>query len=236
MAVTTHSFKYKPTTAPSGTEDRVLACSHTTDDCHCVINSSGQIGYYVSGVFTQIGTATVSLNEQYAFIIEHDDTGNGCIYLNGQKIGCATNFPISAINQIGNFKTELKPETGRKPKVGLKPRNVSNIYTRPCCGIIDEYARFNRALSASEVVDLSQLGTLSKVYTLADYKIALMADDGIIATTEKPRYKENWRSIWDADQRTSALPTAIASITVNGSYKSLATAANDAGIWTPTTN
>ena len=55
MAVTTHSFKYKPTTAPSGTEDRVLACSHTTDDCHCVINASGQIGYYVSGVFTQIG-------------------------------------------------------------------------------------------------------------------------------------------------------------------------------------
>ena len=28
----------------------------------------------------------------------------------------------------------------------------------------------------------------------------------------------------------------IASITVNGSYKSLATSANDAGIWTPTTN
>lgn len=236
MAVITHSFKYKPTTAPSGTEDRVLACSHTTDDCHCVINASGQIGYYVSGVFTQIGTATVSLNEQYAFIIEHDDSGNGCIYLNGQKIGCATNFPTTAINQIGNFKTELKPETGRKPKVGLKPRAVSNIYTRPCCGIIDEYARFNRALSASEVVDLSQSGTLSKVYTLADYKIALMADDGIIATTEKPRYKENWRSIWNADQRTSALPTAIASITVNGSYKSLATSANDAGIWTPTTN
>lgn len=236
MAVTTHSFKYKPTTAPSGTEDRVLACSHTTDDCHCVINASGQIGYYVSGVFTQMGTATVSLNEQYAFIIEHDTSGNGCIYLNGQKIGCATNFPTTAINQIGNFKTELKPETGRKPKVGLKPRAVSNIYTRPCCGVIDEYARFNRALSASEVVDLSQSGTLSKVYTLADYKIALMADDGIIATTEKPRYKENWRSIWDADQRTSALPTAIASITVNGSYKSLAIAANDAGIWTPTTN
>lgn len=236
MAVTTHSFKYKPTTAPSGTEDRVLACSHTTDDCHCVINASGQIGYYVSGVFTQIGTATVSLNEQYAFIIEHDDSGNGCIYLNGQKIGCATNFPTTAINQIGNFKTELKPETGRKPKVGLKPRAVSNIYARPCCGVIDEYARFNRALSASEVVDLSQSGTLSKVYTLADYKIAIMADDGIIATTEKPRYKENWRSIWNADQRTSALPTAIASITVNGSYKSLATAANDAGIWTPTTN
>ena len=236
MAVTTHSFKYKPTTAPSGTEDRVLACSHTTDDCHCVINASGQIGYYVSGVFTQIGTAIVSLNEQYAFIIEHDTSGNGCIYLNGQKIGCATNFPTTAINQIGNFKTELKPETGRKPKVGLKPRAVSNIYTRPCCGVIDEYARFNRALSASEVVDLSQSGTLSKVYTLADYKIALMADDGIIATTEKPRYKENWRSIWNADQRTSALPTAIALITVNGSYKSLATAANDAGIWTPTTN
>lgn len=236
MEITTHSFKYKPTTAPSGTEDRVLACSHTTDDCHCVINASGQIGYYVAGVFTQIGTATVSLNEQYAFIIEHDDSGNGCIYLNGQKIGCATNFPTTAINQIGNFKTELKPETGRKPKVGLKPRAVSNIYTRPCCGIIDEYSRFNRALSASEVVDLSQSGTLSKVYTLADYKIALMADDGVIATTEKPRYKENWRSIWDADQRTSALPTAIASITVNGSYKSLATVANDAGIWTPTTN
>ena len=102
----------------------------------------------------KLGTATVSLNEQYAFIIEHDTSGNGCIYLNGQKIGCATNFPTTAINQIGNFKTELKPETGRKPKVGLKPRAVSNIYARPCCGVIDEYARFNRALSASEVVDL----------------------------------------------------------------------------------
>lgn len=237
MAVKTYSFRYRPTTAPSGTEDRVLACSHTTDACHCVINSSGQIGYYVSGSFTQLGTKTQSIDSiWHSYIVEKDDLGNGCIYVDGQKIGCATNFPIDNVNQIGNFKTELKPEVGRKPKVGLKPRGVSNIYTRPCCGDIDEIAYFDRQLSASEIVDLAQSGSLSKVYTLADYKITAMADDNIIATTEKPRYSENWRSIWDADQRTSALPTAIGSITVNGSYKSLANAANSAGIWTPSTS
>lgn len=237
MAVKTYSFRYRPTTAPNGTEDRVLACSHTTDACHCVINSSGQIGYYVSGSFTQLGTKTQTIdNIWHSYIVEKDELGNGCIYVDGQKIGCATNFPIDNVNQIGNFKTELKPETGRKPKVGLKPRGVSNIYTRPCCGDIDEIAYFDRQLSASEIVDLAQSGSLSKVYTLADYKITAMADDNIIATTEKPRYAENWRSIWDADQRTTALPTAIGSITVNGSYKSLANAANSAGIWTPSTS
>lgn len=231
----TNSFKYKPTTTPPNSEDRVLAGDRITDTAHCVVNATGHVGYYVAGVFTQMGTDTITLNTQNSIIIKHDSNGNGMIYLNGQPLGEVTNFPVTAITQIGNYKTALKPSVGRKPKVGLKPRAEGGVFSRPCYGEVDEYCGFTRWLSESEIIDLSQSGTISKVYSLSDYYILSAADDNLITTQEKPQELDHWCSIWNQDQRTTALPTAITSITVFGSYRALATSAHGAGVWTPTT-
>jgi hypothetical protein len=117
----------------------------------------------------------------------------------------------------------------------MKPRKEGSLWTRPCLGTIDEYIRFNRELTDSEIISLATLGSASKVFTLADYYITSSADDNKITPQEKSTILSEWKSIWNADQRTTVLPIAIADIGIDGSYSALAHAADSATIWTPST-
>jgi hypothetical protein len=231
----THSLRYTPTLDPNATEDRVIAGNRFRDEAHCVITSNGEIGFYLNGLFQRLGTMNLTQDITYSIIIKHDDLGNGSIYVNGTRLGVVTSFPKSKITQIGNFRTKLVPEVGLKPRVRLKPRGDNSVFSRPCLGRIDEYICYNRGLTESEIIELSQTGVLSKVYSLADYYLDAAADDNKITPIEKPQYRESWISLWNQDQRLDPLPVDIEEITVDGEFMALAIAASDIKIWTPET-
>lgn len=87
-------------------------------------------------------------------------------------------------------------------------------------GSLDDFQVFDRALSDQEVLGLYLArGNTPKQFTLNDYRLNLIDDDGVISISEKKELLSRWKEIYNAENVSSALPTS--NITATGEYKAI---------------
>lgn len=90
---------------------------------------------------------------------------------------------------------------------------------------LDDFQIFNKPLSDQEVLGLYLAkGNTPKRFTLNDYRLNLIDDDGVISVSEKKELLRRWKEIYNAENVSTALPTS--NITANGEYKAVIDAAN----------
>lgn len=90
---------------------------------------------------------------------------------------------------------------------------------------LDDFQIFNRPLSDLEVLGLYLAkGNTPKRFTLNDYRLNLIDDDGVISVSEKKELLRRWKEIYNAENVSTSLPTS--NITANGEYKAVINAAN----------
>ena len=106
-------------------------------------------------------------------------------------------------------------------------------------GIVDEFMIWHDVvLSENDVAYLNIYRELPKKYFRSDYQWYAVDNDGYFTPSEKLTAISNYKLLVayaDEDDNLTALPTAIASMD-DGEFLEMATAAEDAGIWTPTTS
>lgn len=151
----------------------------------------------------------------YHIVLIADDTSTS-LYINGKKI---TGTYISSDTGSGT--------QGRNWfQIGRYYSSSGWLYSK---ATIDDFQIFNRALTEEEVLGLYlSKGNTPIYYTLKDYQLASIDDDGIISPSEKKQLIAKWHEIYNADNVTSALPTS--SITAQGEYKSVIDDAVSLGI------
>lgn len=90
---------------------------------------------------------------------------------------------------------------------------------------LDDIQFYNRALSDQEILGLYLAkGNTPKRFTLNDYRLNLIDDDGVISVSEKKELLSRWKEIYNAENVSTSLPTS--NITSNGEYKAVIDAAN----------
>lgn len=100
-----------------------------------------------------------------------------------------------------------------------------NCRTRPTLFELDDFQIFNRPLSEQEVLGLYLArGNTPKKFTLNDYRLNLIDDDGVISVSEKKELLRRWKEIYNTEKVTTSLPTS--NITANGEYKAVIDAVN----------
>lgn len=139
---------------------------------------------------------------------------NSKLYINGKLIsGSSTQASITALDR-------------QWFQIGRSYGSAGWSYSK---GMVDDFQLFNRALSEKEILGLYLAkGNTPIYYTLKDYQLASIDDDGIISPSEKKQLLVKWHEIYNADNVTSALPTS--SITAQGEYKSVIDDAVSLGI------
>lgn len=87
-------------------------------------------------------------------------------------------------------------------------------------GWIDDFQLFDRVLTEQEVLGLYLAkGNTPKQFTINDYRLNLIDDDGIISVSEKLELLRKWKEIYNAENVSSTLPTT--NISAIGEYKSI---------------